>query len=175
MAPDPRPRDVLDLPDGVADPEVGRWLSAFAEARRDTDKILDQVRPEAIDADLGDGGDTLGTVLYHTALIEIGWVFWDVLDREANIPKSLFPHDDRVVDGRLTPVLGETLEQHRERLAQARSMVWAELASMSNEAFHRVRTGPDSDVSANWVVFHLIDHEVEHRVRTSAIRDAFRK
>ena len=54
-------------------------------------------------------------------------------------------------------------------------MVWAELASMSNEAFHRVRTGPDSDVSAAWVVFHLIDHEVEHRVRMSAIRDAFRK
>ena len=110
---EPRLRDVLDLPDGVADPEVGRWLSAFAEVRRDTDKILDQIRPEAIDADLGDGGDTLGTVLYHTALVEIGWVFWDVLDREADIPKSLFPHDDRVVDGRLTPVLGETLEQHR--------------------------------------------------------------
>ncbi len=109
----PRFRDILELPDGVADPEVARWLSAFAEVRRDTDKILDQIRPEAIDADLGDGGDTLGTVLYHAALVEMSWVFLDILDREADIPKALFPHDDRVVDGRLTPVLGETLEQHR--------------------------------------------------------------
>ena len=28
--------------------------------------------------------------------------------------------------------------------------------------------------AVSWVVFHLIDHEVEHRVRMSAIRDAFR-
>ncbi len=175
MTNEKRPRDVLDLPDGVADPEVARWLSAFAEVRRDTDKILDQIRPEAIDADLGDGGDTLGTVLYHTALVEMSWVYFDILDREADIPKALFPHDDRVVDGRLTPVLGETLEQHRARLATARSMVWPELARMTNEEFHRVRTGPESEVSASWVVFHLIDHEVEHRVRMSPIRDAFRR
>jgi hypothetical protein len=30
-------------------------------------------------------------------------------------------------------------------------------------------------VSADWVVFHLIDHEVEHRVRLTALRDAFRR
>jgi hypothetical protein len=28
------------------------------------------------------------------------------------------------------------------------------------------------DVAADWVVFHLIDHEIEHRVRLSALRDA---
>ena len=91
-----------------------------------------------------------GPCCITSALVEMSWVFFDILDREADIPKPLFPHDDRVVDGRLTPVLGETLEQHRERLAQARAIVWPELASMSNDEFHRVRTGPDSDVSASW-------------------------
>jgi hypothetical protein len=43
---------------------------------------------------------------------------------------------------------------------------------MSAEDFHRARD--DYDVSADWVVFHLIDHEVEHRVRLTALRDRFR-
>ncbi len=50
--------------------------------------------------DPGDGGDTLGTVLYHMALVEVDWVFTDVLDRQDRIPHELFPFEDRIEDGR---------------------------------------------------------------------------
>jgi hypothetical protein len=45
---------------------------------------------------------------------------------------------------------------------------------MSAEEFHRPRARETIDVSAAWVVFHLIDHEVEHRVRLTTLRDRFR-
>ena len=45
-------------------------------------------------------------------------------------------------------------------------MVLDELCSMSADDFHRVRSRDDYDVSADWVVFHLIDHEVEHSLST---------
>lgn len=169
-----RDRLVLDPVAGAADPEVGRWLAALEEVRRDTLKVLDEIPPEAVDRDLGDGGDTLGTVLYHVALIEVDWVFNDVLDREADIPRDLFPHDDRLEDGQLTPISFDTLERHVDRLARVRAMVLDALRPMSAEEFHRVRSRDVVDVSASWVVFHQIDHEVEHRVRMSQIRDAFR-
>jgi hypothetical protein len=107
------------------------------------------------------------------ALIEIDWVFTDVLDRESDIPRDLFPHDDRVEDGHLTQVLGETLGEHLDRLAKTRGLVLDELRSMSSEEYHRAHARERFDVAADWVVFHLIDHEVEHRVRLSALRDRF--
>ena len=168
-------REQLVLTSAAGDPEIGRWLAALEEVRSDTLKVVGEIPHDAVDRDPGDRGDTLGTVLYHVALVEVDWVFTDVLDRESDIPRDLFPHDDRVEDGHLTPVLGETLEEHLDRLAKTRALVLDELRSMSSEEYHRAHARERFDVAANWVVFHLIDHEVEHRVRLSALRDRFRQ
>lgn len=167
-------RDVLDVWPGSADAEAGRWLSALDEIRHGTNNVLDQIDPAAIDADLGDGGDTLGTVIYHIALVEIDWVYSDIAGREADIPRELLPWDDRVEDGKLTPVLGETLAQHRARLDAVRELIVPVITGLSNEDFVRVRDRPWGQVSAAWVLFHLIDHELDHRHRLSQIRDRFR-
>jgi uncharacterized damage-inducible protein DinB len=166
-----RERLVLDAGDG--DPEIGRWLAAFEEARGDTMQVLREIPAEAVDRDPGDGGDTLGTVLYHMALVEADWVFVDVLDRQDQIPHELFPFEDRLEDGRLMPVLGESMERHLDRLTATRALVLDVLRPMSSQDYHRVHVRERIDVAADWVVFHLIDHEIEHRVRLSALRDAF--
>ncbi len=165
----------LVLDPAAADPDIGRWLAALDEVRRDTLQLLVGMPDSVVDRDPGDGGDTIGTILYHVALVEADWVFSDLLDREAEIGRDLFPADDRGADGRLSPVLGETMAQHLDRLARTRSMVLGALCAMPPEEFHRIRARSDYDVSADWVVFHLIDHEVEHRVRLTALRDAFRR
>ena len=162
-------RLVLDpLPD-AADPEVGRWLAALEEVRRDTLAVIAEIPPDAIDTDLGDGADTLGTVLYHVALVEADWVYSDVLDRgDDPLMSALFPLDDRIEGGRLSPMRGVSLADHLARLERVRALVLDALAPMSEGEFHRVRVRDDVEVSASWVAFHLIDHEVEHRVRMSA-------
>lgn len=166
-------RERLALDPIADDPEIGRWLAAFEEVRGDTLQVLREIPTEAVDRDPDDGGDGLGTVLYHVALVEVDWVFNDVLDQQDRIPRDLFPFEDRIEDGHLMPVLGESLEQHLDRLAKTRTIVLDVLRSMSPADFHRVHVREEIDVSADWVVFHLIDHEVEHRVRISALRDAF--
>ena len=167
-------RERLVLDPVADDPEIGRWLSAFEKVRRDTLAVVSEIPDDAIDRDPGDGGNTLGTVLYHVALVEIDWLFSDVLDREDDISRELIPYDSREEDGRLTPILGETTAEHLERLATVREIVLKELRAMSPDDYHRVHERGTIDVAADWVVFHLIDHEVEHRVRISALRDAFR-
>ena len=167
-------REQLVLKPAADDPEIGRWLAALEEVRHDTLKVVGGISADGIDVDSGDGGDTLGTVLYHVALVEVDWVFTDVLDRQSDVPRDLFPHDDRVQDGHLTPVFGETLREHLDRLARTRVLILDVLRSLSPQGYHRARAREQFDVAANWVVFHLIDHEVEHRVRLSALRDVFR-
>jgi uncharacterized damage-inducible protein DinB len=170
-----RARLVLHPLTGSADPEVGRWLAALEEVRRDTLETIAAIPADAVDRDPGDGGDTVGTVLYHVALVELDWVFIDVLGREDEPAMvALLPHDSRNDGGRLTPVRVESLQEHLDRLARARSAVLEELRPMTSADFRRARARAEADISAAWAVFHLIDHEVEHRVRLSALRDAFR-
>ncbi len=159
---------------GGGDAEIGRWLSAFEEVRHDTMQVLDEISADAVDRAPGDGGDTVGTVLYHVALVEVDWVFSDVLDQQDRIPRDLFPFEDRIDDGRLMPVLGESMERHLDRLAATRTLVLDVLRSMSPQDYHRPHDRERFDVAADWVVFHLIDHEVEHRVRLSTLRDVLR-
>ena len=76
----------------MPDPEIARWLSAFEEVRRDTLALLAAIPPDGADRDLGDGGDSVGTVLYHVALVEVDWVDTDVLGEPERIPADRFPH-----------------------------------------------------------------------------------
>ena len=172
---DAREHNVLDAPAGVVDPEVGRWLAGWTDIRRATNALLDEIPPEAIDADLGDGGDTLGTVLFHVADAEVFWIHrvFEGRSRDEAI-EALLTHQGRAGDDPLTHVTGETLAQHRERMDRVRASVVKVLAPLSNEDFNRIHVLVDQDVSASWMLFHLIDHEWDHTVRIREIRDAFR-
>jgi hypothetical protein len=79
----------LVLDPAAADPDIGRWLAALDEVRRDTLQLLVGMPDSVVDRDPGDGGDTIGTILYHVALVEADWVFSDLLDREAEIGRDL--------------------------------------------------------------------------------------
>ena len=147
-------------------PRSGAGWRAGTDIRRATNALLDEIPPEAIDADLGDGGDTLGTVLFHVADAEVFWIHrvFEGRSRDEAI-EALLTHQGRAGDDPLTHVTGETLAQHRERMDRVRASVVEVLAPLSNEEFNRVHVLVDQDVSASWMLFHLIDHEWDHTVR----------
>ena len=157
----------------TADPEVGHWLAAMDDARVDTLKELEGRVPDDLietvpDPDL----NSIGTILYHVALVEVDWILADLLGPDAPPwPSDLLPHGDRDRDGRLTEVRGETLAQHLDRLAAGRAIVREHLGPMSNEEFHRLRPREDWDVSGAWILHHLLQHEAEHRAHIAWVRD----
>jgi len=167
-------RRVLSLEPIGEDPEVGRWLSAMEDARRDTLRELKGVPDEALEWAPDARTNTIGTLLYHIALIEDDWLFADTLEAEDHPirPRNLFPFPDRVEGRRLTPVTGFTMEEHLERLAIVRRLLLELLRPMTAQDFHRVRERPDFDVSPAWVLHHLLQHEAEHRAHIAWARDA---
>ena len=114
-------------------------------------------------------------MLFHVADAEVFWIHrvFEGRSRDEAIA-ALLTHQGRAGDDPLTHVTGETLAQHRERLDRVRASVVEVLAPLSNEDFNRVHVLVDQDVSASWMLFHLIDHEWDHTVRIREIRDAFR-
>ena len=156
-----------------AEPEIGRWLWAFQDARQRTLSNLDGLAQATIDWLPPHNESSIGTVLYHLALIEADWLYSEVLEQP--YPQevvALFPYDHREAQGLLAQVQGFSLDQHLERLATVRKLVLDVFQQMSLEDFRRVRSLPDYDVTPEWVLHHLMQHEAEHRSQLGALRAA---
>lgn len=170
-------REILSLEPIADEPEVGRWLSALEDARRDTVKELEGVSDESLDwSPPGVAPNTMGTLLYHIALVEADWLLADILGPEAAPPwpEDLLPFGDRDKDGTLTIVRGESVAQHLERLRAVRELLFEYLRPMSLEEFHRLRARETWDVTPAWVLHHLLQHEAEHRAHLAWVRETHR-
>ncbi len=126
-----------------------------------------------MDASPPSGGNSIGTILYHVAAIEADYLFDDILGtQDTDWPRDLFPKEVREDGQHLTPFLGETLEQHRDRLNKARTMLISTVGAMSSEELHQPRERKHYDVSPAWVLHHLMQHEAEHRSQIGSLREA---
>jgi uncharacterized damage-inducible protein DinB len=168
-------REVLTLESIAEDPEVGRWLSAMEDARRDTLRELENVSAEQLDWTPAPEDNTIGSLLYHIALVEADWLLVDLLGPESAPPwpADLLPFGDRDSMGHLTEIRAMSLQDHTERLATVRTMLLELLRPMTNAEFHRVRPRERFDVSPDWIIHHLLQHEAEHRSDIYRLREVF--
>jgi uncharacterized damage-inducible protein DinB len=163
-------RNVVDI--HLSDePAVGQWLWALQDTRERTMEELDRVSSAMIDWLPPDDGSSIGTVLYHLALIEADWLYEEVLVQP--IPPevaALFPFGYRDKQGRLAQVQGLSLEQLLSRLEIVRGLLLNVYQQMDLLEFRRIRALPDYDVTPEWVLHHLMQHEAEHRSQLGALR-----
>jgi hypothetical protein len=168
-------REVRVLAPAADAPEVGRWLSAMADARHDTVHELDGVTDAMLDVRPPGWDNSIGALLYHVALIEADWLLDEILGLTAEQAEqsaliSWFPQSDRDGDGRLAEPPGDTLAGHLQRLAAVRAALLDHLRTMSIAEFHEPRARERYDVSPSWVLHHLLQHEAEHRSEIGRLR-----
>ena len=111
------------------------------------------------------GENSVGTLLYHIAAIEADWLSVEVREEVPFAPElaALVPVDVRDATGRLSVVAGPTLPEHLARLAAVRDELVRTFRGLTPTDFHRARTLPDYDVTPEWVLHHLMQHEAGHR------------
>ena len=143
--------------------EIGRSLWCLEDVRRTLLTGLKGVGQDILDAKM-DERQTIGSQLYHIALIEADWLYEEVLCTEwdADI-RSLFPLDSRSEDGSNTHIEGQSLEEHLSRLKKVREVFLSHFRSMDLSDWRKVRELEQYDVTPEWVVYHLIEHEAHHR------------
>lgn len=148
--------------DKYAEP-VGVWLSAVEDARERTMRVLEEIEPQWLDFVPDDGGESIGTILYHLAAIEVDWLYEEVL--QVPFPpeiEALLPHDVRDSAGKLTRV-SDTMQNHLDRLNSVRKNLLDKFLSMTPDEFEKPHSLPQYDVSPIYVIHHLLQHEAEHR------------
>lgn len=166
-----RPQRVMTLPADFAAP-FAQWVWLLEDTRRRTKDALVGLSAAVLDWTPPDGGNTIGTLLYHIFLIEISYLYEDMLE-VTELPPELAPlviYEDRDAAGRLMVVRGEALATHLERLEVGRGLLIDTLRTMTLAEFQRVRPVGSYDITPEWALHHLMQHEAEHRGEIMEIR-----
>lgn len=157
------------------DAEIGRWLWALEEVRRRTLRLVDGLDQRALDWQGQDGREnSVGSLLYHIALAEMEWVFLDI--RQQDLPASMrgdFPHPAEDGEGRHTQLLGVSLAEHLGRMGRSREVLLNEFRGMSPAEWRRFRPPvdrQDHEVTPEWAIFHLVEHEAGHAFQISSLK-----
>ncbi len=155
------------------EPEIGRWLWALQDTRHDTLRSLEGLTTADLDTKPPGADNTIGALLYHIALVETSWLYDEALDNRPAPPgiEALFPLDARDQGSHLSSLQGVPLEEHLQRLQTIRDTLLEEFKAMTLEDFRRPRHFPGQyDVTPEWVLHHLIQHEAEHRGHIQTLR-----
>lgn len=144
----------------------------FADTRRRLHRDLADFDGEHLDATPSWAPNSIGTLLYHIAAIELDWTFADILQAEFP-PGALewFPHDVRDDDGVLAAVV-EPLSTHIDRLDWVREHLFEALRSLDDAALDGSRTSGGEELGVGFILHHLMQHEAEHRGQIGEIRAA---
>lgn len=163
---------VLEPLPGYPDP-IGLDLARLGDARSRTLRAVEGLSQTQLDAEPVGGGNAVGTLLYHLAAIETDWLYTEIL--EEPFPEditALFPVDVRDAGGRLSLVVGVPLGAHLDRLGFVRGRFLERLSGIGLENYRRPRSLPDYDVTPEWVLHHLAQHEALHRGQMLTLRRA---
>lgn len=152
-------------------PPLAMALWQMEDARMRTVRWLYTIDQSLLDwSPPGETVNTIGTLLYHIAAIELDWVYADIL--KAPWPAEVepwFQQNVRDASGRLSVVTGESLEIHLERLTTTRHAVLEGLRGMTEHDFNAPRVLPNYIVTPAWALHHLCQHEAEHRAEMMSL------
>jgi len=165
-------RKTLVIP-ALADyaPEIAPAMWRLDDARKRTYAALEGM-DDLLEVQAAEGAHTPGTLLYHIAAIELDWLVADVLEGQTPDESiwDLFTYDVRDEQGRLTHVSGHHMAWYRERLDRVRDMLRDTYRNMTLADFRRARSLEHYDVTPEWVLHHLAQHEAEHRGELMTLR-----
>jgi len=146
------------------EPLVGRYLTMMADSRSLTIETIKAIRYDLLYWRRNEFDSNISDLLYHIALVEADWLYVDV--QQSTIPAELSRHlayEDRDAHGRLIHIGTEELEQSLQRLQRVRAALNREYSRMDLAEFRRLRKSGPREVSPEWVLHHLLQHEAEHR------------
>ena len=170
---EPKRRLSVEPPKGFPD-AMGLWLWGLQAVRRDTLKSVAGLDQATLDWEGEDGADNaIGSLLYHIGLVEMSWLYLDILEKDLPADVQVdYPQPMADASSRLARVLQVPLDEHLARLERSRQILLEAMAGMTLADWRRLREPSDVEyqVTPEWVIFHLIEHEAGHAYQIRSIK-----
>ncbi|MHA2065831.1 MAG: DinB family protein [Candidatus Thorarchaeota archaeon] len=103
--------------------------------------------------------ESIGTLLLHIAAVEWSWIFEDIDGEEMDYEKWKHAFALREKIPQLTK---QGLKFFIDRLIEVRSAVFVRLRNLDDSNLHTLVEVGNAEVSIEWVLFHLLEHEAMH-------------
>lgn len=149
----------LDREDGLS-PRVALLYSMMEKVRGRLFSRIESLSDVDIDySPHGRSIETIGTLLFHIAAVEWSWIFEDIGRKEMDYEKwkQAFPLREDI-----DQLTGQRVEFYFDRLNEVRQEVLEWLRGIDDEELDRLIDLGHAEVSIEWVLFHLIEHEAMH-------------
>lgn len=164
-------RSLVITPLDATSPDIGCFLWMLEDIRTRTKQSLAEINTAALDWVPSPALNSIGTLLAHIAAIEADWLYSDVMGQP--FPQdvaTLLPPTVRDADGHLTRVGGREVREHFAVLDVVRFRLLTAFRAMSPGEYRRVRRVTDYDVTPEWCLYHLAEHEAAHRGEIETVR-----
>jgi uncharacterized damage-inducible protein DinB len=143
--------------------ELGVWVACLDDVRRRTTEAVAGLTPEELSWKPPAGGNSIGQLLRHIALVELDWVLTD-LSRGEPLPKTAPPILQ--LDGPMADPGTQPLEIFLSALDYARKETKARLGRYGRDEIETIREfagdGARKVFNVRWILLHLVDHEAQH-------------
>ncbi|MHA2071404.1 MAG: DinB family protein [Candidatus Thorarchaeota archaeon] len=112
--------------------------------------------------------ETIGTLLLHIAAVEWSWIFEDIDGEEMDYEK--WKHAFALREENLPQLTKQGLQFYIDRLIEVRSEVFVRLRNLDDSNLHTLVEVGNAEVSIEWILFHLLEHEAMHIGQISILK-----
>jgi hypothetical protein len=170
----PVTRNVIAIPAGYASQEVASFVAQLDDQLRRQKEQTRTLTPADLEWQPAPGMNTIGMLMAHQAIIEVGWTGIGIEDlQRSEIPfQEILGIDDSGVplapDGAPPVTLaGKDLAFFDDLLDRAREHLTRVAAPVRDSALTilRPRTRPNGDlreVEVRWILYHMLEHFAGH-------------
>lgn len=151
--------------------EIAIWLAALDDVRRQTKDVVAVLTQEQLAWKPPGGGNTIGQLLRHVALVELDWLVTD-LCQETDLPPDT-PALLRL-EGPMADPGVRLLSEFVASLDWVRALTKERAKRFTRSEIEATRTyrgeGVTKTFNVRWILFHLVDHEAQHKGQILAVK-----
>jgi uncharacterized damage-inducible protein DinB len=150
--------------------EVAIWIATLEDARRQTKAAVAELTEAQLAWKPPGGGNSIGQLLRHIALVELDWVITDLCGE-----KELPPGTPALLalDGPMAEPGPRPPAEFIAALDWCRSLTRERLKRFPKGEIEATRTYRGEGVikvfNVRWILYHLLDHEAQHKGQILAV------
>ena len=154
---------------GDLSPRVAFLFSMMDRIRSRLLRVIEDLTDDVIDYSPDvEGIETIGTLLLHIAGVEWSYIFEDIGEEEMDYEK--WKHAFALREENLPQLTKQSLQFYIDRLTEVRSEVFTRLRNLDDSNLHKLVGVGGAEVSIEWILFHLLEHEAMHIGQISILK-----